>query len=144
VRPGVERGQAVIEFAIILPVLVLIIGGIVKFGILYNHYVTLTDAVRAGSRQLALGRGLPAPCGPAVTRTINAAKPALTLTDANIKVTLLNPDACETPLRTGTNGSMVQGDEAKIEASYPCDLKIFGINFLPGCTLHASASEAIE
>jgi hypothetical protein len=39
---------------------------------------------------------------------------------------------------------MIQGDQAKITATYPCDLSVMGINFLPNCTLSASATEAIE
>lgn len=143
-----DQGQAMIEFALVLPVLLLVVAGIIKFGILYNHYVTLTDAVRVGSRELALGRGLNGvqgstqdPCLRAVNRTINAAAPALQLTPAQVTVTLLTPDACPSG---PTPANMVQGDEAKIEAVYPCDLTVVGINFFPGCKLHASASEAIE
>ena len=146
--PSDEHGQAMIEFALVLPFLLLLVAGIVKFGILYNHYVTLTDAVRVGSRELALGRGLNGaegstqdPCLRAVNRTISAAAPGVQLTPAQVTVTLLTPDACPSG---PTPANMVQGDEAKIEAVYPCDLTVIGINFFPGCKLHASASEAIE
>ena len=134
-----------VEFALIMPVLLLLLLGILKFGLLYNNYITLTDAVRVGSRQLALGRGLTDPCTPAVSRTIAAAKPSLGLTPAQVTITLLTPDTCGTPSGGGyTNGNMVQGDAAKISATYPCNLVILGIDFYPGCTLKASTTEAIE
>jgi hypothetical protein len=129
-----------IEFALIMPVLLLLLVGIIKFGLMYNNYITLTNAVRVGSRQLALGRGLPDPCTPAVTRTVNSAKPNLALSPSQVTVTLLSPDTCG----SGSNALMIQGNEAKISATYPCDLVVLGINFYPGCTLKASASEAIE
>ena len=44
-----ERGQTMAEFAIVLPILIVLLFGIVQFGILFNNYVTLTDAVRAGA-----------------------------------------------------------------------------------------------
>ena len=45
-----ERGQALVEFALVLPVLMLLIVGIIKGGLLYNNYLQLTDAVRTGTR----------------------------------------------------------------------------------------------
>ncbi len=44
-----------------LPILLLLVFGIIQFGILFNHYLTLTDAVRAGARQAAVSRTLPEP-----------------------------------------------------------------------------------
>ena len=51
-----EDGQAMVEFAIVVPVLLMVVLGIIQFGILFNHSLTLTDAVRAGARQ---GSGQP-------------------------------------------------------------------------------------
>ena len=51
-----ERGQTMVEFAIVLPVLCLLLFGAIQFGILFNNYVTLTDAVRAGARKAAVSR----------------------------------------------------------------------------------------
>ena len=51
-----ERGQTMTEFALVLPVLALILFGIIQFGIVFNNYVTLTDAARAGARKAATGR----------------------------------------------------------------------------------------
>ena len=51
-----ERGQTMTEFAIVLPILIVLLFGIVQFGILFNNYVTLTDAVRAGARAAAVSR----------------------------------------------------------------------------------------
>src|SRR5438128_4373223 len=51
-----QGGQALVEFAIALPVLMAIILAIVDFGITLNHWETLTDAVRAGGRAAATCR----------------------------------------------------------------------------------------
>ena len=50
-----------VEFAIVLPVLLLVVLGIMQFGVVYNNWVTLTDATRAGARQAAVSRGLSDP-----------------------------------------------------------------------------------
>ncbi len=47
------------EFALVLPILALLLFGVIQFGVAFNHYITLTDAVRAGARKAAVGRHLP-------------------------------------------------------------------------------------
>lgn len=49
-----ESGAAAVEFALVLPVLLLVLFGIIDFGRLYFTQITLTDAAREGVRVLAL------------------------------------------------------------------------------------------
>jgi Flp pilus assembly protein TadG len=49
-----EDGAALVEFAIVLSLLVLILFGIIEFGRAYNAQVTLTHASREGVRVLAI------------------------------------------------------------------------------------------
>ncbi len=52
------------EFALVLPILVILLFGVIQFGIVFNNYITVTDAVRAGARKGAVGRHLQNPeCG---------------------------------------------------------------------------------
>src|SRR5689334_21285235 len=60
-----ERGQGLVEFALILPMLCLIILAIVQFGVLYNNYETLTAATRDGARKAAVSRTASDPVGAA-------------------------------------------------------------------------------
>ncbi|MGH3115221.1 MAG: TadE family protein, partial [Gaiellaceae bacterium] len=46
-----QQGQTMTEFALVLPLLALLLFGVIQFGIVFHQYVTLTDAVRAGARQ---------------------------------------------------------------------------------------------
>ncbi len=50
-----EQGAAVVEFALVLPILMMFIFGIVEFGRGYNARIELTAAVREGARTAALG-----------------------------------------------------------------------------------------
>ena len=50
-----ERGAAAVEMAIILPLLLLVIGGLVDFGRAYYLNVTATSAAREGARMVAMG-----------------------------------------------------------------------------------------
>ena len=56
-----EQGAAVVEFALVLPVLMMFIFGIVEFGRGYNARIELTSGVREGVRIAALWSGACAP-----------------------------------------------------------------------------------
>mgnify|MGYP001005131066 CR=1 FL=1 len=49
------RGQSLVETAIILPVLILIVMGVIEFGLIFNKYIIITNASREGARKAALG-----------------------------------------------------------------------------------------
>jgi Flp pilus assembly protein TadG len=51
-----DRGAAAVEFAIVLPLLLLIVFGIIDFGRLLNAQITLTQAARDGARLAAVGQ----------------------------------------------------------------------------------------
>jgi Flp pilus assembly protein TadG len=53
---GADRGATAVEFALLLPLLLLIVLGIVDFGRMLNAQVTLTQAAREGARLVALGQ----------------------------------------------------------------------------------------
>ncbi len=50
-----DRGAAMVEFALVLPILLLLVIGIVEFGRAYNAQVSIQGAAREGARALALG-----------------------------------------------------------------------------------------
>ena len=54
-RKARDRGTAAVEFALVLPVLLLIVFGIIDFGRALNAQITLTGAAREGVRLAALG-----------------------------------------------------------------------------------------
>ncbi|WP_433042203.1 TadE/TadG family type IV pilus assembly protein [Dactylosporangium sp. CS-033363] len=63
-----ERGAAAVELAIVLPVLLLIIFGIIDFGRAYNQRLILTEAAREGARAEAVG----ASASQQVTNVVNS------------------------------------------------------------------------
>ena len=99
-----ERGAAAVEMAIILPLLLLLIGGIVDFGRFFFFQVTFANAAREGARAAVVGAngqarakasfGPSAPsgvsilvgsCGTGVTQV------TATVTDPNFKWIILDP-----------------------------------------------------
>jgi len=50
-----KRGQAIVETALILPIIVLILMGIIDFGLMFNNYLVINNAAREGARNAAVG-----------------------------------------------------------------------------------------
>lgn len=76
-----ERGAVAVEFALLAPVLVMLLLGITEFGRAYNVQISLSSAAREGVRVMAIGNNQTA----ARTAAKNAAvsvQPGLS--DANI------------------------------------------------------------
>ena len=49
-----NKGQAIVEFAIILPILILLLMGIIEFGLFFNTYLNITFASKEGARIASL------------------------------------------------------------------------------------------
>lgn len=49
-----ERGAVAVEFALLAPVLIMLLFGIMEFGRAYNTQITLTSAAREGARVMAI------------------------------------------------------------------------------------------
>ncbi|MCX7923419.1 MAG: pilus assembly protein [Clostridia bacterium] len=79
-NPG-KKGQAVVETALILPIIVLILMGIIDFGLLFNNYIVITNASREGARSAAIGKT----DSNIVSSVINA---TTTLEQSQIRVTI--------------------------------------------------------
>lgn len=69
-----ERGAVAVEMAIVLPLLLLILLGIIEFGRALNVQVSLTQAAREGARYAAIHHG---EAGLDVSGTALASAPAL-------------------------------------------------------------------
>lgn len=84
-----EGGQALTEFAIVLPLLFILIFAIVEGGLTMNNYLQLTDAVRVAARVASVNgsQGFTAANSAATTALTDAAG-GLTL--KNVSVTAAN------------------------------------------------------
>ena len=49
-----EKGQDIVEFALLLPVFILILTGIIYVGFLFGDYMTLNDIARTAARETAV------------------------------------------------------------------------------------------
>ena len=51
-----ERGQATIEFAIVLPLVLLLVAGIIEFGKGFNYWLNLNHLANEGARWVAVDK----------------------------------------------------------------------------------------
>jgi Flp pilus assembly protein TadG len=93
-RVGADRGAAAVEFALLLPLLLLLLFGIIDFGRALNAQITLTQAAREGARLAALGNTTDV-----VDSGTIAAATNLNLADSN--VTISSP--CPAGFAPGSN-----------------------------------------
>jgi Flp pilus assembly protein TadG len=129
-----QEGQAMVEFALVLPLLLLLIMGIIQFGILFNNYVTLTDAVRAGARQAAVSRTMTDPVAATESRVKKSAA-GLKDTDIAITVTPYDPN--------DGSATWVQGGDVTVKATYPYNINLFGVVVMSG-RFESETTERVE
>jgi Flp pilus assembly protein TadG len=125
-----ERGQGLVEFVLVLPLLCLIILAIVQFGVLWNNYETLTAATREGARKAAVSRTAADPVG-AATQAVKDSAYGLDFTQAGASITV-------TPSTPWTAGSQVT-----VTATYPYSINLLGIAVKSG-SLTSSTKERVE
>jgi Flp pilus assembly protein TadG len=87
VRRSDDDGAAAVEFALLLPILLVVLCGIVDFGLVFNAKMTLTHATREGVRVLALQQDV----DDAADRTREA---AVGLREPETRLTVETPVAC--------------------------------------------------
>lgn len=85
-----EHGAVAVEFALLAPVLIMILLGIMEFGRAYNTQLTLTNAAREGVRVMAIDNNA-ATALAATTNSADTLTPALRATDVAIAFQTIPP-----------------------------------------------------
>jgi Flp pilus assembly protein TadG len=114
------------EFAIVLPILIVLLFGIVQFPNHFNNYVTLTDAVRAGARAAAVSRQTSNPSGIATAAVQSSAGG---LNQGNLGVNI--------------SSSWAPGTTVTVTATYPYSINLLGWVVSSG-NLTTTSTEAVE
>jgi Flp pilus assembly protein TadG len=122
-----EQGQTMAEFAVVLPILLLLVFAVAQFGITFNNYVTLTDAVRTGARVAAVSRQDPTRVSDTQQKVIQAGV-GLNLTPGQVSVSSL---------------TWQHGDDVQVTATYPYSISLFGVVVKSG-NLTSTTTERVE
>lgn len=110
-RARKERGAVAVEFALVAPVLLALVAGIVEFSHAYNLQISVTQAAREAAREMAIENDQSAAASAAAAGApgLNAGdfqysfSPAACTAGENITVTIVYP----APTLTGIFGNSV-------------------------------------
>ena len=116
------------EFALILPILALLLFGVIQFGIVFNNYMTVTDAARAGARVGAVSKDKPDPAGTAATAAYDSAE---------------NLNADDLDVAVVASPAWTHGSEVAVTVSYPYQVSLLGFVVASG-DLASTTKERIE
>ena len=147
-------GGSLVEFALVLPMMMVLITGMFSFGMVLNNFMVLTTSTGNGSRAFALSRGQTSPalaasdpCAYAV-QVAETSGPSLNPKGMtfNFAWTTTNSSGVTTTTKY-TNScpglSLNQGDTVQMSGSYATSVFLYG--WKPGAlNMVASASDLVE
>lgn len=106
-RPAEQSGQSLVEFALLFPVLLLILLGAIDLGRAFNAYVTITNASREGARY-----GVTHPTDAAgITARVQAESSGVVLTGITQECALPPPS---TSFSAGNCATAAKGDQIRV------------------------------
>jgi Flp pilus assembly protein TadG len=112
-RPRRGRGQSLVEFAIILPVFLVIAFGVIDFGLAFDASIGISNAAREGARQGAIQ-----PNTTAITNRVRAV--AGRLDNSNLAVTVTCKTAAGAACPGGVPGATTGGSiVVRVTYTYP-------------------------
>lgn len=101
VRQRLENisGQALVEFALVFPIVILLLVGMLEFGLVFNAYLSINNASREGAREASLGGS-----DSEIVSSVADASPTLSLTAANVSIS--------------PSGTRVKGDSVTVTVTH--------------------------
>lgn len=123
-----QKGQSLVEFAIILPLVLLLLMGIAEFGMMFNCYLTVQNVTREGARLGIIGGS-----DVEIKALITSISPNLKVSDLNVTI-------------TPTELSRNSGETLKVSVTYNYHMTVPIISSLLGnvILLKAETSMRIE
>ncbi|HEY1902846.1 MAG TPA: TadE/TadG family type IV pilus assembly protein [Terracidiphilus sp.] len=140
-----EEGSAIVEIALVTPILMGLLTAICTFAIGFNNQLTLNAAVGQGANYLqTLAANATDPCAQTLTAIENAA-PSLKASSIKLTIAINGTTVSQTSNScTGAASTLAAAanDPVTVSATYPCVLTIMplghGTNFISKCQLSAS------
>ena len=115
-----------VEFALVVPMLLVILFAVVQFGGVYNDYVALTDATRVGARKAAVSRQAVNPAGVAEAALRSSAR-----------------DLRQVDLGVSVSATWEHGRDVTVAATYPYEIDLLGFVVASG-ELESETTERVE
>jgi Flp pilus assembly protein TadG len=114
------------EFALVLPILAFLLFAVIQFGIVFNNYITLTDATRAGARKAAVSRRAPNPQATCIS--------AVRTSGASLR---------QSDLTAACTSTWQPGADVQVTATYPYSISLLGL-FSKSGRFTSTTTERVE
>jgi Flp pilus assembly protein TadG len=155
-----ERGSAVVEMALVMPIMLMMLTGIFSFSVALYQKLQLAEAISNAARVMAAERGDTDPCATTAS-AIYAAAPSLSKSNLTLTFTLGGTNTSGTitggTAYGGTKGTapsctaagnggvaaMQSGWPVQVQAIYPCTLSIYAFQ-TSSCSLGSLNSEVAQ
>jgi Flp pilus assembly protein TadG len=112
-----EEAAQLVEFALVLPMLLLVVLGIAEFGFIFQRYEVVTNAAREGARMAVL---------PGYTAADVTARVRVYVTQGKVPTTLTNPSIAVTDVAIPVGGGLPAINAKRVIVTYT-----HGYMFLP-------------
>lgn len=132
-----EGGQALVELALVLPIFLMLLLGIVQFGTVFRDYIALTDATRVGARQASVARSIQ-PESDRVPNVVARVHKAAVNLDKNKMVVTVTPVKLD-----GVSPGWDASGDVTVHATYPFKIDLFGMVVFDG-VLQSRTTERVE
>lgn len=132
-----EDGQAFVELALVLPVLLLLLLGVIQFGTIFRDYIALTDATRVGARQAAVSRSIQPDTQRIPLVIAKVHKAAVNLDPNKMSVTV------EPVMVDGVTPGWEESGDVTVRSTYPFQIDLFGQVIYSGL-LQSRTTERVE
>jgi Flp pilus assembly protein TadG len=144
-----DDGQSLVEFALTVPALLLVVTGILSFGVVFNNYIILTEATSVGARQLTVSRGQTLDPCQTFSSAVYAAAPVLKQANLTFTISLngnvYSGTSCSGTTTSGAPSNMILGTNTVVTATYPFSLSVYGLKIVPvGSLLTAQTAELMQ
>lgn len=115
-RRGNDRGAAAVEFALVVPILLMLVFAIITFGFLLAQKLAIENAARQAARHGAVENRT---CADVVAEATSAAKPLVDLASGTIEVTRGPAGSAGTPCSGEPCEGSADKDNITVTITYP-------------------------
>ena len=113
-----DQAAQLVEFALVLPMLLLVVLGIAEFGFIFQRYEVVTNAAREGARMAVL---------PGYTTADVTTRVRAYVSDGRVPTTLTNPNIVVTNITIPVGGGLAPVNAKRVTVTYT-----HSYTFLPG------------
>jgi Flp pilus assembly protein TadG len=142
-----ESGASIVEFALVLPMTLVLMTGLLSFGVYINNWLLMTNATSLSCQNLAASRSTAAASDPCqlVYNSFQQFSPSLLGSGLTFSLTFSgNPTPYTATTCSGAATYVTQGSSVQLTATHSCSLLTSAVNYIPLCTLTSQITEIIQ